>query len=396
MAATGVLARAGADGSHVPPDRADKAGKSATVEVKTLRAAMREMVAVVERRNTIPILSYVLLRSGPSTLTLVATDLDVEMRQQIDLASPGKNAGIDICVCAATLAGIMAKLPDGAQATLTLKDGSLLVTAGRSRFTLPTLPPTDFPEVPADDWSARFEMDKANLIALIAATDFAMSTDDTRYYLNGIFFHVRDGQMLGAATDGSRLARFHCEMPDGAEAMGDSIVSRKTVGLIGKLLDAHDGPLVGIDVSARKIRVSIGTVELVAKLVDGTFPDYTRVIPAANDKALWIDPKALAESVDRVSVISSEKARLIRFDLEKDRLVLTVASAESGIAVEEMACSYDAGPLTIGFNAKYVIETLRHLTGDNVQILLSDAAGPTLWRDSEEARRLYVLMPMRV
>lgn len=369
--------------------------KSVLIEASLLGAALKEMVKTVERRNTIPILSNVLIRTGPSTLTLVATDLDVELRQQLDLVDPGSNDSFTICVDAHTFADIIRKLAKGAQARLTLEDGKMLITAGRSKFKLHTLPADDFPEIGVYEWAASFEMDKANLISLISATAFAMSTETTRYYLNGIYVHFTDGQMFGAATDGSRLARFHCEEPEGACEAPGSIVSRKTVGLLDALLEEH-GTAVGVDVSRGKIRFKLGAVELTSKLIDGTFPDYTRVIPTMNNKALWFDPKQLSEAVDRIATISREKTKIVRFDLARDLLTLSMASPEAGSATEDLPCEYDAEPMSIGLNSRFVLDVCAQLTGDHVQVLFASPEAPTLWRDGDESRRLYVLMPARV
>ncbi|HEX7856109.1 MAG TPA: DNA polymerase III subunit beta [Sphingobium sp.] len=368
---------------------------SITIEVKALREVMQRMVKVVERRNTIPILSDVLLRSGPSTMTVIATDLDVELVQQVDLVESGTNASFTICVNAQSLNDIARKLPDGAQAKLTLEDGKMKVEAGRSRFNLPTLPPEDFPSLVSHQWAAQFEMDKGNLTALFASTSFAVSTEETRYYLNGVYLHVDGGTLYGAATDGHRLARFHCEAPEGAEGMPGIIVARKTVKIVEDLLDEIDGPRLDISLSRTKIHFAIGTVELTAKLIDGTFPDYTRVIPISNNRALWVNPRELALAIDRVAVITTDKYRQVTFDLDHDVLTLRVISPEFGTATEDLPCRYEAEPMSIGLNSRFVIGILRQLTGENAQILFGDAGSPTLWRDDEEARRLFVCMPLK-
>ncbi|CAN5337163.1 DNA polymerase III subunit beta [soil metagenome] len=366
------------------------------VGVKPLRAAMKALAGVVEARNTIPILDDVMIQSTPGSMVMTVTDLDMMAQLHLDLAEPGKNKAMAFCVAADVLEKIAAKLPADGVATIAA-DGNMGITVscGRSRFKLPTLPIDDFPIMPFDDDAVHFEMPGGGFQALIDSVRFAISTEETRYYLNGIFLHAVDGHLRGAATDGSRLARYITDLPEGGEGMADSIVGRKCIGVLDKLLDKHEAP-IAVSLSGKKIRVEIGTVTVTAKLVDGTFPDYTRVIPAANDKAIWFDPKAMVEAVDRVAVISSEKTRLIRMDVGRDVVTLTVASPENGQAIEEVPVDYQGEPITMGFNGSYLLDVLRHLTSDTAQVLLADPSAPSLWRDSEAAARLYVLMPMRV
>jgi len=375
------------------------------IAVKSLREVMGALMPVVEARNTIPILSTVLLSSGPSTMTFTVSDLDIIMQRQADLAQPGRGQAMALCVDARALSDIARKLPADAEATMEAKDGKLVLKAGRSRFNLPTLAADDFPVMATGDWDAQFEMPSADLIAMIDSVRFAMSSEETRYYLNGIFLHAPgaggDGRMIAVATDGNRLARFHCDLPEGAEVMPDIIVARKTVAVLDKLLDDHAGP-VDIAVSASKIRLSFGTVDLTAKLVDGTFPDYTRVIPVGNNQGWWVKPKELAEAVDRVTTISTDKTRVVSIALNANVATLTVRSPDIGEATEEVDCIYDGAPMTIGFNGAYLMDVLRHMEGGDAAheghaaAMLAEPSSPALWRGSEDSRRLYVLMPFRV
>ncbi len=371
------------------------------VKVKALRAAMKAMTAVVEAKNTVPICGTVLVRSTPGAMTLIATDLEMIIEQHVDLEDPGSNKAMAFCVDARTLEKIAAKLPADGVAVLESEGNTQIgVKCGRSRFKLPTLAVEDFPIMALANWDAEYEMASIDLIALIDSVRFAISTEETRYYLNGIFIHVPHGErMIGAATDGSRLARFDCEQPGGSEAMPDIILPRKMVGILDALLGDHAGK-VGVSVSTGKIRFEIGASTITSKLIDGTFPDYTRVIPTANDKAIWFKPKDLAEAVERVIVISSAKQRLVKFTAGDDLIRLDVASPENGTATEEVPCDYDGPEIVIGFNGGFMLDVLKHLTtgGDDgrAQVVLADPAAPSLWRESDEARRLYVLMPMRV
>lgn len=369
----------------------------AVIERATLLKSLGHVQSVVERRNTIPILSNVLIEAHPdNTLRLMATDLDLQINETIaaQVETPGATT-----VPAHMLFDIARKLPEGSQVALTAADGKMQVVAARSRFNLSTLPRDDFPVIAEGELPVSFELAIADLKMMIDKTRFAISTEETRYYLNGIFFHVADDGapvLKAAATDGHRLARVTMPQPAGAEAMPDIIVPRKCVGEIRKLLDEVEG-VVQISLSATKIRFALPTgAVLTSKLIDGTFPDYARVIPTGNDKLLRIDPDSLKEGVDRVSTIASEKTRAVKVKLERDRLTLSVTSPENGTAAEELPCDYTSDGFEIGFNARYLLDILGQIAGDTVEIHLADAAAPTLIRENDKSPALYVLMPMRV
>ncbi|PKP95026.1 MAG: DNA polymerase III subunit beta, partial [Alphaproteobacteria bacterium HGW-Alphaproteobacteria-14] len=297
---------------------------------------------------------------------------------------------------------IARKLPEGSQVSLTTSDNRLEVKAGRSNFKLPTLPRDDFPVIVEGDLPTSFELPASKLAELIDRTRFAISTEETRYYLNGIFLHVTDEDeplLKAAATDGHRLARFTLSRPEGAAGMPDVIVPRKAVGELRKLLEeALDGNVL-IDLSASKIRFTFGGeggVVLTSKLIDGTFPDYSRVIPTGNDKLLKVDPKLFFAGVDRVATIATEKTRAVKIGLDQDRVTLSVTSPDNGTAAEELAAEYRAEGLEIGFNANYLKDILSQIDSDTVELHLADAGAPTLIRENEASPALYVLMPMRV
>jgi len=369
----------------------------ATIERAVLLKSLGHVQSVVERRNTIPILSNVLIEAdGSGQLKLMATDLDLQVVETIaaKVETPGTTT-----VSAHTLFEIARKLPEGAEVSLAAAEGKMQVKAGRSNFNLPTLPRDDFPVIAEGDLPTSFELPVAELIQIIDKTRFAISTEETRYYLNGIFLHVAEdatGPVLkAAATDGHRLARYTVTRPDGATGMPDVIVPRKCVAEIRKLLDEAEGN-VEISLSASKVRFQLGNAVLTSKLIDGTFPDYSRVIPTANDKLLKVDPKSLFQGVDRVSTIASEKTRAVKVGLDKDRITLSVTSPENGTAAEEVAAVYDSEAMEIGFNARYLSDILGQVDGDTVELHLADANAPTLIRESEKSPALYVLMPMRV
>jgi DNA polymerase-3 subunit beta len=350
----------------------------------------------VERRNTIPILSNVLIEAAADgSIRLTATDLDLQIVEsvQAQVERPGA-----ITIPAHTFFDIVRKLPEGSQVLLDASEGKMLVQAGRARFNLQTLPRDDFPMIAEGALPTAFELPAATLIQIIDKTKFAISTEETRYYLNGIFLHVSDDPvpvLKAAATDGHRLARYTATRPDGAEGMPDIIVPRKCINELRKLLDEVEGS-VHIDLSPTKIRFGLGNAILTSKLIDGTFPDYSRVIPTGNDKLLRIDPRSFEEGVDRVATIATDKTRAVKMALERDKVTLSVTSPENGTAAEEVPGDYAAEGFEIGFNARYLLDILGQVEGDMVELHLADAAAPTLIRENEKSPALYVLMPMRV
>ncbi|MBA4764446.1 DNA polymerase III subunit beta [Qipengyuania huizhouensis] len=372
----------------------------ATIERATLLRCLSHVQSVVERRNTIPILSNVLIEAEGDGLRVMATDLDLQVVEHIDAASVESDGAVT--VSAHLLFDIARKLPEGSQVSLETAENRMEVKAGRSRFKLPTLPRDDFPVIVEGDLPTSFSLPAKTLAELIDRTRFAISTEETRYYLNGIFLHVSDEDepvLKAAATDGHRLARFTLPRPAGAEGMPDVIVPRKAVAELRKLLDEKMDGDVLIDLSASKIRFTLGGeggVVLTSKLIDGTFPDYSRVIPTGNDKLLKIDPKSFFAGVDRVATIATEKTRAVKMGLDKDRVTLTVTSPDNGTASEELAAEYSADGFEIGFNATYLKDILSQIDSDQVEIHLADAGAPTLIRKNDDSPALYVLMPMRV
>ena len=365
----------------------------ATIERATLLKSLSHVQSVVERRNTIPILSNVLIEAREDgSIRLMATDLDLQVDESVpaNVGQPGATT-----VSAHTLFDIVRKLPEGSQVELNAAEGKMQLSAGRARFNLATLPRDDFPVIAEGELPTRFELPAATLRQIIDKTRFAISTEETRYYLMGIFLHVAEDQLKAAATDGHRLARVTVPKPDGADGMPDVIVPRKCVAELRKLLEELEGT-VEVSMSGTKIRFGLGSAVLTSKLIDGTFPDYNRVIPTANDKLLKLDPKTFAQGVDRVSTIASEKTRAVKINVDRDKVTLSVTSPESGTATEELPADYGSDGIEIGFNARYLLDILGEIDGDSVEVHLADAAAPTLLRENDKSPALYVLMPMRV
>jgi DNA polymerase-3 subunit beta len=365
----------------------------ATIERATLLKSLSHVQSVVERRNTIPILSNVLIEArDDGSIRLMATDLDLQVDESVPATVTQAGA---TTISAHTFFEIVRKLPEGSQVELAAAEGKMQVNAGRARFNLSTLPRDDFPVIAEGELPTRFELPAATLRQIIDKTRFAISSEETRYYLMGIFLHVADDVLKAAATDGHRLARVTVPRPDGAESMPDVIIPKKCVGELRKLLDEVEGT-VEVSLSPTKVRFGLGSAVLTSKLIDGTFPDYNRVIPTGNDKLLKLDPKSFAAGVDRVSTIASEKTRAVKMAVDRDKVTLSVTSPENGLAVEEIAADYGSDGMEIGFNARYLLDILGQIEGDSVEVHLADAAAPTLLRENDKSNALYVLMPMRV
>ena len=369
-----------------------------TLERSALLKSLGHVHRVVERRTTIPILSNVLIHASGRAIQLRATDLDLEVTEAVaaDVSQPGGTT-----LPAHTLFEIVRKLPDGAQLSLEMngENGQMLLRSGRSRFNLQTLPESDFPDLNVGDLTHKFTLPAADLKKMIDQTEFAISTEETRYYLNGIFVHTTevDGQtmMRAVATDGHRLARVQIPAPAGSQGMPGIIIPRKAVAEVKKLVDDGNAEIT-IELSQTKARFTFGDVVLTTKLIDGTFPDYGRVIPSGNDKRLVVDRKPFADAVDRVSTISSERGRAVKMALADGKMTLSVTNPDSGSAQEELEVDYDSTPMDIGFNAKYLLDITQQLVGDTALFKLADSGSPTLVQDRDGAAALYVLMPMRV
>ena len=369
-----------------------------TIERSALAKALGHVQSVVERRNTIPILSNVLLHADGGVLTLMATDLDIEVSEDApaDIAASGATT-----VSALTLFEIVKRLPDGSQVRLELNqsEGRLNVSAGRSQFALAVLPEDDFPSLTNDDLDTRFSIPTEDLKRLLAKTRFAMSQEETRYYLNGVYFHAdtdaEEPLLRAAATDGHRLARLDAPLPDGAGNMPGVIVPRKAIVELSRLLEDAD-EFVEVAVSVSKIRFGFGPGKLTSKLIDGAFPDYERVIPKDNQNALAVDTKEFAQAVDRVSTVSADRTRSVKLALGVDNLRLTVNNPDAGSALEELAVDYNGDEIEIGFNARYLLDVAQQIDGDTATFKLADPASPTVITDAQDPLALYVLMPLRV
>ena len=369
-----------------------------SIERGALLKAVAQAQSVVERRNTIPILANVLIEAEGDVVQFRATDLDIEV---VDRAPAQVERAGASTVSAVTLNEIVRKLPDGALVTLShdAQAGRLTIEAGRSNFSLATLPREDFPVMATAEYTANFGAKASVLRRLFDKSRFAISTEETRYYLNGVYMHVadaEDGQVLRCvATDGHRLARIDADLPAGGAEMPGVIVPRKTVSELRKLLDDDDME-IAVSVSETKVRFATPDITLTSKVIDGTFPDYTRVIPQGNTRRLEVDAADFAKAVDRVATVSSERSRAVKMSLDEDRLVLSVNAPDSGAAEEELAVAYGDERLEIGFNAKYLLEIASQVDRENAVFLFNSSGDPTLMREGDDQSAVYVVMPMRV
>ncbi|KAF0115971.1 MAG: DNA polymerase III subunit beta [Rhodospirillaceae bacterium] len=371
-----------------------------TIERSILLKALGHVQGVVEKRTTIPILANIRLDVGSHGLRLQATDIDLEIAETVpcDPIEPGSTTAP-----AHTLYDIVRRLPEGSDVHLEYpsKEERLILRSGRSRFVLQCLPVEDFPVMSVGDLAFSFQLRSADLRNLMERTRFAMSTEETRYYLNGLYLHaVREQNveiLRTVATDGHRLARMEVPLPEGAAGMPGIIVPRKTIEEMRPLVEETTNGIT-LSLSETKIRFAFDETVLVSKLIDGTFPDYERVIPQGNDKVMEVNAKMLADAVNRVSaVMTTDKARAVKLDLTKGNLALSASNTTTADNAEDaLEASYDSTPLSIGFNSRYLLDVLGQMTGETVRFILLDPSSPTVVRDAADGSALYVLMPMRV
>ena len=368
------------------------------IERATLLKTLSHVQSIVEKRNTIPVLSNVRLEVMPDSISFKATDMDTEITEITDAKIVEMGA---TTAPAHMLYDIVRKLNDGSEVEIAFPDekGQLSIASGRSKFSLPTIAVEDFPVISGDELPINFSMSSEDLKDVIDRTQFAASTEETRYYLNGLYIHAKtEGEtrvLRVVATDGHRLACVEAPLPEGAEKMSGVIIPRKTVAEIRKLLDDSESQSVGLSLSENKIRFCLKDITLTSKLIDGTYPDYERVIPTGNDKILEVSAKGLSTAVDRVSVVA-ERTRAIKMITSKNHLVITTSSPDLGSALEELEANYEADALEVGYNFRYLLDILGVIRGDNVQMTFSDASSPSIVRDVSDLSAIYVLMPMRV
>ena len=370
----------------------------AKINKKSLVQTLSHLHSVVEKRNTIPILANVLIEARDKNLILAATDMEISELQSIYCEVLQEGA---ITTPAHILYDIIRKLPDEAMIELESTEGKKLeIKTDDISFSLMCLPPNDFPDIHSGEYPEGFDIDTNSLRRLIDKTIFSVSTEETRYYLNGIYLHSikesgKEEVLRAVATDGHRLSRLSAPLPKNANNLNGVIIPRKTVTEIKKIIDNQDGT-VRVQIAKNKIKFIIDNVIITSKLLDGAFPDYERVIPENNTKELTVDKQEFISAVDRVSTLSSDRTKAIKFKLVKKTLEITAENPDQGSAKENINVHYDGEDLEIGFNSKYLIDIARQITGANIKFMLSDKLSPTLLLDEEDGLALYLLMPMHI
>ncbi|MBL0318821.1 MAG: DNA polymerase III subunit beta [Alphaproteobacteria bacterium] len=358
--------------------------------------ALSHIQSVIERRNTIAILSNVKIEAIGSSVQLTATDMDLTVVESVPATVSKEGA---ITIQAHTLYDIVRKSEDESiSIASSAKQGQVNVLSGSSEFTLLTLPAREFPNIDTAGTSHHFSLPSSEFLQLLEKTSFAASTEETRYYLNGVYLHAVQGDsptLRTVATDGHRLALAQVSLPVGAEQIPGVILPRKTVNELRKIIQDSEKE-VKISISQSKIVIHVGELVIISKLIDGTYPDYNRVIPKQNDKILEVSTQQFIQTVDRVSTVSSEKTRGIKANLQQGKMLLSAAREDNHAGHEEISVSYAATPLEIGFNGRYLLDALAHVEGDTVQFTIADAGNPILIRDTSNVGVLFVIMPMRV
>ena len=368
------------------------------IERATLLKTLSHVQSIVEKRNTIPVLSNVKIEALADGISFKATDMDTEITEIVDAKISEQGA---TTAPAHMLYDIVRKLSDGSEVELTFPDdkGQLTIASGKSKFSLSCIGVEDFPVISGDALPINFSMSVNELKGVIDRTKFAVSTEETRYYLNGVYMHAKNNGATSVlrivATDGHRLACVESPLPQGAENLNGVIIPRKTIGEIRKLLDDTSVENVTISMSDNKVRFTLEDVTLTSKLIDGTYPDYERVIPTGNDKSLEMSVKALATAVDRVSVVA-ERTRAIKMITGANHVSITTSSPELGSAQEEIEATYAGETLEIGYNFRYLLDILAEITGETVKISFADASSPSVIHDTSDNSAVFVLMPMRV
>lgn len=362
------------------------------IERKSLQKALALANSVVERSNVNPILGNVLLDASDGALRITATDLDIQIRQAInaEVIAPGR-----ITVSSAMLQDIVRKLADGPVVECELIEPLFHVRSGRSKLKLFSLPAEDFPDLEVGRMDTEFSIDSADLCRLIRKASFVISTDESRYFLNGVYLHRRENDLACVGTDGHRLSMAWMPGPEGSEKFVGVILPKKTSALVARHVDGHDGSVV-IRASESKISFEWGGVVLVSKLIDGSYPDYDRVIPKSNQNIMRADTKALMTAVDRVATVSTEKGRACRLTLGTDSIEVSMIVPDGGTAEDTLDIEYRGEPMAIGFNSRYVIEVLANVGSEGVVWEIGNPGGPAVVKPEDgDTDCMAVLMPMR-
>ena len=361
---------------------------------EALLKPLQAVSGIIERRHTLPILSNVLFERSASRVSMVATDIEIEITASTAVDTQGETKSLT--VGARKLLDILRALPEGSEVSLTLQDRKLQVRSGKSRFNLQTLPPEDFPRLAAGEGAtSKFAMPQKLLRSLLELVQYAMAQQDIRYYLNGLLMVLDGGAVKLVATDGHRLAFASRELGLKDVPKQEVILPRKTIIELSKLLSDTDEP-INIELSATQARFSFGDVLLISKLVDGKFPDYGRVIPQEQAKHLKLKRTELLACLQRAAILTSDKFRGVRWVLSNGSLKIICTNTEQEEAQEEIDVDYKGESLDIGFNVGYLLDVLNNLEVDDIECGLGDANSSALFTVPDKADFKYVVMPMRI
>ena len=368
-----------------------------SIEKNLIYKALSHVQSIVEKKNTIPILSNILLEATDSSIILSATDMDISITETINCSVIEKGS---VTVPAHTLHDIVRKIPDGNEIEFISNDGKTFsIRSGKSKFSLSCLPKKDFPLIEIDKLNCEFSINSKIFLQLIEKTKFAISNEETRYFLNGIYFHKKSlnntDYLSLVATDGHRLAKIDLPHPNGLVDIPGVIIPKKTIYELCKLLtDINEDIIINID--PNKIIFYIGKTTLISKLIDGNFPDYQKVIPKNNNNIVTADRQKFCEVVDRVSTITSEKSRAIKFRLLNNLINMNSSDPENGTATEDIIVQYGGEEIEIGFNSKYILEMINQLEEEKLILEFNDSTSPLIVKESSNNDLIFVLMPMRV
>ena len=363
-----------------------------TIKREDILGPLQQVIGAVERRQTLPILGNVLVKSSGGDLSLTATDLEIEMVASVTADS---SDDFQTTIPARKLLDICKALPDGSTIAFSIDENRVSLTSARSRFTLASLPARDFPGLDEIDEQQSFSIPQNQFKGLFDKTSFAMAQQDVRYYLNGILMELTPGKIKLVATDGHRLALSEVELDTGVETDKQIIIPRKAVLELSRLLEASDNPVKCI-LSQNHLRVETDQLVFTTKLIDGKFPDYQRVIPVDGNKTMEVERDTLKQSMSRIAILSNEKYRGIRLTLSSGNLSIQANNPDQEEAEEELQVDYDEAEMEIGFNVTYLIDVLNVLNSEKVQIKLKDSNSSAIMSDSKDSSSLYVVMPMRL
>jgi len=363
--------------------------------------ALSHIHGIVEVRHTLPILSNIIISAEDNKLSFSSTNLDIFCSDSIN-AQISQNGSTS--VSASTFYEIVKRLPSGSdiQITLSEEDSTLILKCGRSKFNLTTISPEDFPKISTEDLSTKFILSATELKRMIDKTKFAISNEETRYYLNGIFFHRTQKNSIdilrAVATDGHRLAQYDIPLPQGANEINGIIIPKKTIQELRRVLDDASGD-INIELNENKVRFSFNNMQITSKVIDGTFPDYTKVVPTTNNKVVITKNDELKSSIERVSAVAineEAKSKAIKIFIESNKLLLNVDSSSRGSAVEEIDIDYEQDKVEIGFNSRYLIDICNEIDGEKITLKLLDSISPAIILDESDDNLFFVLMPMRI